>query len=116
LNEAIDYLEMKNILVNESKITNRPSSYGGWVNPSPEQIEKGMEDAFKELEALYEAGVESQKDLRIVASRAGWNPEEITMMLQELFKRHGRKVRSPTKKIEAEVEDEQEDELDNVLF
>lgn len=115
VNEALDYIEMKNQIVEGAEITPRPIKWMGLANPSPQEVEKVMEQVFPELEQLYDVGIESQKDLRSIAKRAGWLPAEITKMLQVLYQRKGKKFRTkaPDSKKEAA---QQTAGLDDILF
>lgn len=90
-NRAYDYIETRREKVDNVKITPKPTSWIG--SPNPKQVQENMEKAFLELEALYdEDGVESQKDLRSIAERAGWSSEDTTKMLQRLFQSKGKKL------------------------
>ena len=93
-NEALEYVDLKNQIVEGAEIEPRPTSFIPFTSPSPQEIEKGMEKAFQQLEQLYDAGVESQRDLRAIAKKGGWQPEEITRMLQLLFQRKGKKIKA----------------------
>jgi hypothetical protein len=111
-NEALDYVSLKNDLIDKSQLEPKPEGWTRFDAPSNQDISKAMEKAYEGLENLYEAGVESQRDLRFVAKKAGWSPEEITKMLQRVFQRRGKKIRSTTKQVE---EQEEAQSLDDVM-
>lgn len=94
-NEAYDYIQQKNEIVDTYKIEKRPESWDRLRSPNPNEVAKSMEKAYQQLNELYESGIESQTDLRKIANRAGWESQEITAMLQKLFQSNGRKLRVP---------------------
>jgi hypothetical protein len=120
-NRAYDYIQARREKVDNVKITPRPSKWVG--SASPQEVEQGMEKAFTELQALYEEdGIENQKELRAIAQRAGWQPEEITLMLKKIFQRAGKSLRGAPVKSGAAVAGEEQGQvaeesgLDDILF
>src|SRR5690606_25937144 len=91
-NEALDYIDMKNQIVDSAQLEERPTRFFG--EATQQELEQAMGKAYEGLKQLYEAGIESQRDLRAIARRAGWQPEEITAMLQRIMQRKGKRVRS----------------------
>ncbi len=90
--EALDYVQMKNQIIEEVQIEPKPTRFIG--SPNPQEIEQAIEKAYANLDQLYDSGIESQSDLRKIAKKSGWLPQEITVMLQELYRRKGKRVRS----------------------
>ena len=119
-NQAYNYIEARREKIEQVEITPRPSKWLG--SASPEEVEQGMEKAFTQLKALHdEDGIDNQKELRAIASRAGWQPEEITMMLQKIFERSGKRLRGAPRKGnqvagEEQGEAAQAEGLDDILF
>jgi hypothetical protein len=91
--EALEYVELKNEALEQTKLTARPDPFIGV--PKPEELAEAMEKVYAEIDYVYEQGIESQKDLRMLLKRAGWKPDEIQKILQRLFQSKGRKVRRP---------------------
>lgn len=90
-NKAYNYIQARREKIDQVEITPRPAKWLG--EPNPTEIEQGMEQAYQQLKALHdEDGVDNQKELRQIASRAGWLPDEITMMLRKIFQRAGKSL------------------------
>lgn len=90
--ESLDHLNTKNEIVKTSQIEKKPIA--GYFSPlDPKQLLQSKEKAFLDLENLYNNGIDSQTDLRTIAKRNGWMPEEITHLLQSLYSSKGRKLR-----------------------
>lgn len=123
MEEALDYINMKNQIVDEAKITERPVAGKFWGG-SPEEVEQAMQKAYQELKQLYDAGIDSQRDLRNIAKNSGWKPEEITDILQAVFSSNGRKLRTSKKSLpdDAQVAGSEQGKaqqvggLDDILF
>ncbi len=107
-NEAYDYIQQKNEIVDTYPIEERPNP---WGILDPKELNQAMEKAYQQLNQLYESGIESQSDLRKIAKRGKWKPEEITAMLQKLFQSNGRKLRVPAAEKPAQAAN-----LDDILF
>jgi hypothetical protein len=96
-NRAYQYIQARRDKIEEAKIAERPTRWVG--SPSPSEIEESMAQAYEQLLALHdEDGVENQKELRKIAERAGWKPEEITQMLNRIFQKSGKSLRGPKNK------------------
>lgn len=119
-NKAYNYIEARREKIDSVEITPKPS---GWFSGSSQQeVEQSMEKAFNELKALHdEDGIDNQKELRAIAQRAGWEPEEITLMLQKIFQRSGKRIKGAPRK-DKQVAGEEQGEatqaagLDDILF
>jgi hypothetical protein len=100
-NRAYDYIQARREKIDTVKITPRPSA---WFGDRPKELAETQEKAYQELKALHdEDGIDNQKELRAVAERAGWKPEEITEMLKAIFKGAGKALRgAPRKEINPE--------------
>lgn len=95
-NKAFDYIQARRERIDTVKITPRPSS---WFGDNPKEIAQNQEKAYLELKALHdEDGIENQKELRAIATRAGWKPEEITEMLRAVFTGAGKSLRGAPRK------------------
>lgn len=101
MEEALDYINMKNQIVDEAEIEKRPQD-GTFFNTTPQQMEESFNKAYQNLNQLYEAGIDSQRDLRNIAKRSGWKPEEITELLQAVYSSHGRKARTSKQSLPAD--------------
>lgn len=89
---AYNYIEARREKLENVQITPRPAKWLG--QSSPQEIETSMEKAFQELKALHdEDGVENQGELRALAKKAGWQPDEITAMLKKIFQQAGKSLR-----------------------
>jgi hypothetical protein len=96
-NRAYQYIQARRDKIEEAKITERPTRWVG--NPDPRELEESMDQAYEQLLALHdEDGVENQKELRKIAERAGWKPEEITQILNRIFQKSGKHLRGPKTK------------------
>jgi hypothetical protein len=94
--KAYEFNRLQKQIINESKFVEKPSSYIPGYNP---KSEKEFQQAEQELQRLHdEDGITSQKDLRKIAKRGGWSNEEITQMLQNVFRRNGKALRGPKPK------------------
>jgi len=118
-NQAYNYIQARREKIDQVEITPRPSKWLG--SASPEEVEQGMEQAFTQLKALHdEDGIDNQKELRAIASRAGWQPEEITMMLQKIFERSGKRLKGNSRSAQVAGEEQGEaaeaEGLDDILF
>jgi hypothetical protein len=95
-NRAYDYIQARREKIDNVKITPRPSA---WFSDNPKEIAENQEKAYLELKALHdEDGIDNQKELRAIAERAGWKPEEITEMLKAVFKGAGKALRGAPRK------------------
>jgi hypothetical protein len=124
-NRAYDYIQARREKIDSVQITPRPSS---WFKDNPDAIAENQEKAYLELKALHdEDGIESQKELRKIAEKAGWKPDEITEMLKLVFKGAGKALRGAPRKDSspeetAEIPFEEQGEaaevggLDDILF
>lgn len=124
-NRAYDYIQARREKIDNVKITPRPSA---WFGDNPNEIAENQEKAYLELKSLYdEDGIENQKELRAIAERAGWKPEEITEMLKAVFKGAGKALRGAPRKdstpqesaqipFEEQGEAAQAGGLDDILF
>lgn len=101
MEEALDYINMKNQIVEEAEIETRPQD-GTFFNTTPQKMEEAFNKAYQNLNQLYEAGIDSQRDLRNIAKRSGWKPEEITELLQAVYSSHGRKARTSKQSLPAD--------------
>lgn len=90
---AYRYIEALQDLIDEGKITERPGFF------SKGSVKEAMDQAEVELQKLHdEDGITNQKDLRAIAERSLWKPEEITEMLNRVFQRNGKKLKGPSPK------------------
>lgn len=108
-NKAYEYIQARREKIDSVQIAKPPEekSWFGASSITPEQTDKAMDEAYEQLKFLYEEdGVTSQKELRDIAKRAGWQPEQITMILQRVFKDNGRKLKGPSQKISQELQDD----------
>lgn len=124
-NRAYDYIQARREKVDTVKITPRPSA---WFGDNPKELAENQEKAYLELKALHdEDGIDNQKELRAVAERAGWKPEEITEMLKAVFKGAGKSLRGAPRKesspqqsaqipFEEQGETAEASGLDDILF
>jgi hypothetical protein len=120
-NKAYEYIQARRELINEVKIAERPTSWVG--SPNPKAIEDAMEKAYQQLKVLHdEDGIDSQKDLRAIAKRGGWEDEEITKILQRIFQSAGKKFKPSSRQKSAgipvrdETEAGENDDLDDILY
>lgn len=98
LEEALDYVNMKNQVVADAKIIDRPVEGKIW-GAGPEQVIQAKQQAYIQLKQLYDSGIESQTDLRNIAKKSGWNAAEITDILQSVYSSNGRKLRTSKKSL-----------------
>lgn len=112
--QAEEAIIAKNDIVNHSKFVEKQKV--GFFGATQQQYEKSYQDAEQTLEKYYDEGITSQTDLRKIAKRGGWDDAEITEMLQNVFRRNGRKARTPKPKEEAKEEETKTEDLDEVLF
>lgn len=90
-NRAYDYIQARREKGDNFKITPRPSA---WFGDNAKEVAESQEKAYLELKALHdEDGIENQKELRAIAEKGGWKPEEITEMLKAVFKGAGKSLR-----------------------
>jgi len=120
-NRAYQYIEARRDKVDNVQITERPTSWVG--SPNQSEVTRNMDEAYQQLKALYEEdGIDNQKELRSIAARAGWQPDEITKMLQRVFQVHGKQLASPRARKSAEIPFKEqgvaaeEGGLDDLLF
>lgn len=93
-NEAMQYIDARREKIDTFQVTPRPKPWIG--QPNPQEVQQGMDALYKELKFMHdEDGIENQKELREVAYRGGWKPEEVTMILQRVFQEAGKKLRGP---------------------
>lgn len=105
---ALEFIEKQKVIVDDGKITPRtPEPFFGQLDPK--KLNEDMEKASADLQRIHdEDGITSQRDLRSIAERSGWKPEETTRMLQRVFQRAGKKLKGPSVKTannEASVDD-----------
>lgn len=126
-NRAYDYIQARRDKVDTFKVTPRPSP---WFGENQKELAESKEKAYQELKSLHdEDGIENQKELRTIAEKGGWKPEEITEMLQLIFKGSGKTLRgssvkssTPTPEHSANIPFEHQGEaaeeagLDDILF
>lgn len=93
--DAFDRIQLKNETLETYKITPRPKWLGGIGvgEPNEQQLQQAMEEVYKQLNELYEFGIQSQTDLRSLFDKTGWKKDEINKLLQAVFESHGRKAR-----------------------
>ena len=122
-NHAAEYIQARREKIDSLEMPARPSSWAGFANPSPKDLEQGMEQAYLVLKALHdEDGVTSQKELRKIAKKGGWNDEEITQILQKIFQEAGKKLRGPSPQSSAQIPFQQQGKasqaagIDDILF
>lgn len=105
--EAYETYQIKKEIVAVTQIPPKPKSWLG--QPSKEDVNPAMDQAFQELNKLYDAGITAQRDLRSIAKRAGWSPEEISEMLNLVYQRHGKKAKS-------QEPEKPKESVDDILF
>jgi hypothetical protein len=99
-NKAYEYIQARRDKINEVEIP-KPPHDTGWIytNVTPEQTGKAMEEAYEALKFLYEEdGITNQTELRAIAKRAGWQPDQVRMLIDRVFKDNGRKLKGPKPK------------------
>lgn len=93
-NHAFQYIEGRRERIETFKPTPRPTSWIGDANP--QEVAQALDKLYQEIKFLHdEDGIENQKDLREIATRGGWKPEEITKVLQKVFQEAGKKLKGP---------------------
>lgn len=102
--KAFELVEQRREVINNAKITSRPKPWVG--SPTEKEVLTSLNQAYEQLKQLHdEQGVNSQKDLRAIAERYGWEKEEITEMLRRIFKEAGQKFKEPKQKETLDITD-----------
>ena len=106
---ALEYIQARREKINDVKITEKPVKWTGGAE-SPEVVERSQDKAYAELEAMYDQdGIDSKRDLKAIAKRAGWSDMECDQMVNKILQRAGKKV-SPKK------QDKNTGSVDDILF
>ena len=97
--EALDYIEEKHRILEQEPMVEKPSSWASTLKKfvtteDPKVLSDLMEKAVQKVRELYDAGIESQKELRKFIKKGKWDDEETTAILQKAL---NKKEKSPKK-------------------
>lgn len=95
--EAKEVLDIKNQLVKEEKVTERPvdpSWYQSGKKTTQDELEQLKLQAAKDLKKFYDNGVTIEKDLIQILQNSGWDEKESNEIIKEFNKTKKKKSKS----------------------
>ncbi len=96
--QAVEALDQKLEFIDSAPIPQKPVD--GWLTGAdPKALEQSYKQTVQQLIEYRNQGITSQKDLRAIAKRGGWDKEQITQMLQTVL---NKKIKAPESTVSKE--------------
>lgn len=97
LQEGIEYIAQKRDIIENTPVVDKPFFAG----MRKEARENSMQEMTNVLREAYDSGVRSNRDLKKIALRGGWEPQEINQMISRVRGKPSKKPKQESKKIGA---------------